>query len=206
MYVDQEHLRIDMKIVITGHNRGLGQAFSTVFGTTPNSIVGFSKSSGCDISLEKDRAIILKELETADVFINNAYDPVGQTELLREAINLWNGTDKFIINVGSKCTTSFINTVENPFVREFIDVYTVAKQQQEQLIKSRLRGSFPKILNVVPGVINTDMASIIESKKLNPMDIASLVYEMFLIKDKIAVQELTVDVPDADWDKLKFLI
>jgi NADP-dependent 3-hydroxy acid dehydrogenase YdfG len=50
------------------------------------------------------------------------------------------------------------------------------------------------------------MASIIESKKLNPDDIASLIYQMFLLKDKVAVQELTIDVPDADWDKLKFLI
>jgi len=195
-----------MKIVITGHNRGLGKALSNVFNVDGNTIVGFSKSAGCDISLDSDRQTILKELETADVFINNAYDPVGQTNLLREAIALWDGSNKFVINIGSKCTTSFINTVENPFVRSFIDVYTIAKQEQEQLIKSRLRGSFPKILNVIPGVIDTDMASIIESKKLNPDDIASLIYQMFLLKDKVAVQELTIDVPDADWDQLKFLI
>jgi len=195
-----------MKIVITGHNRGLGKSLSTVFNIDGNTIVGFNKSAGCDISLDADRQTILKELETADVFINDAYDPRGQTSLLREAIDLWNGSNKFIINIGSKCTTSFINTVENPFVRNFIDVYTIAKQEQEQLIKSRLRSSFPRILNVVPGVIDTDMASIIESKKLNPNDIASLIYQMFLLKDKVAVQELTIDVPDADWDKLKFLI
>lgn len=195
-----------MKIVITGYNRGLGKALSNVFSVNDNIIVGFNKSAGCDISLDTDRQLILKELETADVFINNAYDPVGQSVLLREAINLWNGSSKFIINIGSKCTTSFINTVDNPFVRDFIDVYTVAKQEQEQLIKSRLRGSFPRILNVIPGVIDTEMASIIESKKLNPDDIASLIYQMFLLKDKVAVQELTIDVPDADWDQLKFLI
>jgi hypothetical protein len=195
-----------MKIVITGHNRGLGKSLSNVFCVNENTIVGFNKSAGCDISVDADRQAILKELETADVFINNAYDPVGQTNLLREAIDLWNGSNKFIINIGSKCTTSFINTVENPFVRDFIDVYTIAKQEQERLIKSRLRGSFPRILNVIPGVIDTDMASIIESKKLNPDDIASLIYQMFLLKDKVAVQELTIDVPDADWDKLKFLI
>ena len=195
-----------MKIVITGHNKGLGKALSQVFESEENTIVGFSRTYNCDINDEEDRQKVLKELETADMFINNAYDPVGQTELLRGAIELWDGTNKFIINIGSKCTTSFINTVENPFVRNFIDVYTVAKQEQEQLIKSRLRGSFPKILNVIPGVIDTDMASIIESRKLNPDDIASLIYQMFLLKDKIAVQELTIDVPDADWDKLKFLI
>jgi NADP-dependent 3-hydroxy acid dehydrogenase YdfG len=195
-----------MKIVITGHTRGLGKSLSSVFSVDGNNIVGFNKSAGCDISLDADRQLILKELETADVFINNAYDPVGQTHLLREATTLWDGSDKFIINIGSKCTTSFINTVENPFVRNFIDVYTIAKQEQEQIIKSRLRGSFPRIMNVIPGVIDTDMASIIESKKLNPDDIASLIYQMFLLKDKVAVQELTIDVPDADWDQLKFLI
>jgi len=195
-----------MKIVITGHNRGLGKSLSNVFSVDGNTTVGFNKSAGCDISLDADRQLILKELETADVFINNAYDPVGQTNLLREAIALWDGSNKFIINIGSKCTTSFINTVENPFVRNFIDVYTIAKQEQEQIIKSRLRGSFPRIMNVIPGVIDTDMASIIESKKLNPDDIASLIYQMFLLKDKVAVQELTIDVPDADWDQLKFLI
>jgi NAD(P)-dependent dehydrogenase (short-subunit alcohol dehydrogenase family) len=195
-----------MKIVITGHNRGLGRSLSRVFSNEENNIVGFNKSAGCDISLDTGRQAILKELEDADVFINNAYDPVGQTKLLQAAVELWNGTNKFIINIGSKCTSSFINTVENPFVRDFIDVYTLAKQEQEQLIKSRLRGSFPRILNVIPGVIDTEMASIIQSKKLNPDDIASLIYQMFLLKDKIAVQELTIDVPDADWDQLKFLI
>jgi NADP-dependent 3-hydroxy acid dehydrogenase YdfG len=195
-----------MKIVITGHNKGLGKSLSQVFKSQDNTIVGFSRTYNCDINVEEDRLTILKELETAELFINNAYDPVGQTELLRKAIELWEGTNKFIINIGSKCTSSFINTVDNPFVRNFIDVYTVAKQEQEQLIKSRLRGSFPRIMNVVPGVIDTEMASIIESKKLNPDDVASLIYQMFLLKDKISVQELTIDVPDADWNQLKFLI
>lgn len=195
-----------MKIVITGHTRGLGKALSQIFDSSENTIVGFSKSSGCDISLDSDRKLILKELETADIFINNAYEPKGQTILLREAMNLWDGTNKYIVNIGSKCTSSFINNVTNPYVRSFIDEYTITKQEQEQLIKSKLRKSFPRILNVIPGVIDTEMASIIESKKLNPKDIAALIYQMFLLRDTVAVQELTIDVPDADWDQLKFLI
>ena len=82
-----------MRIVITGHNKGLGKSLSQVFESEENTIIGFSRTNNCDINDKKDRIKVLKELETADMFINNAYDTVGQTELLRDAIKLWDGAD-----------------------------------------------------------------------------------------------------------------
>lgn len=195
-----------MKIVITGHTRGLGKSLAEEFTNHGHEVVGFSRSDGNDISLENVRAEILNELKDSDVFINNAYDPIGQTLLLEKSIDLWNTYDKFIINIGSKCTTSFFKEIKNLYVKNFITQYTDEKIKQETLIKSRLRYSFPKILNVVPGIIDTEMSEMITGNRLHPNDISKLVYQMFLLKDNLLVQELTIDAPGSNWDNIQFLI
>jgi hypothetical protein len=63
-----------MKVVITGHTKGIGKSIYEYFKKDLNNIViGFSKSTLCDISKETDRQIILNELIDTDIFVNNAY-------------------------------------------------------------------------------------------------------------------------------------
>ena len=195
-----------MKIVITGHTRGLGKSFLEVFAKNGHEVVGFSKSTGVDISNSMHRDTVLASLEDADVFINNAYDSTGQTLLLKQSIELWDKKDKFIVNMGSKCTTAFFNEIKNPFVKTFIDKYTEEKLKQEQLMKARLTQSSPRLLNISAGVINTEMAALLDSPKMDPKQIAELVYHIVSLKASVLVQELTVDHPDSNWADIKFLI
>lgn len=195
-----------MKIIITGHTRGLGKSLADEFKKHGHEVIGFSKSNGKDISLEDVRNEVIDHLKDCDVFINNAYDPIGQTLLLEKSINLWDSKNKFIINIGSKCTTSFFKEIKNPYVRDFITHYTKEKLKQETLIKSRLRQSLPKIMNVIPGIIDTEMSENITGKRLSPFDISKLIYQMFLLRDSILVQELTIDAPESNWDDIEFLI
>mgnify|MGYP003348959675 CR=1 FL=1 len=51
-----------MKIVITGHKRGIGKAIFDYFNHSNNEIIGFSLSDGYDISTTKTRTDILNEL------------------------------------------------------------------------------------------------------------------------------------------------
>jgi NADP-dependent 3-hydroxy acid dehydrogenase YdfG len=200
MHVDK------MKIVITGHTRGLGKSFLEVFAKNGHTVVGFSTSTGVDISNNEHRNTVLASLEDADVFINNAYDSTGQTLLLEKSIELWDKKDKFIINIGSKCTTAFFNEIKNPFVKTFIDKYSEEKLKQEQLMRTRLTQSSPRLLNISAGVINTEMAALLDSPKMNPDQIAELVYYIVSLKGSVLVQELTIDHPSSNWSDIKFLI
>ena len=120
-----------MKYVITGHTQGIGKSLFDKL--TPNCI-GFSKSTGYDITNKDCRRDIIKHSHDCDIFINNATDEMGQTLLLIELFNAWKDTNKVIINVGSR-------------IAEFstaVDRYDLLQYQAEKLIlkemASRLQG------------------------------------------------------------------
>ena len=86
-------------IAITGHTQGIGKcAFERL---SPN-IIGFSKSTGYDITNFSDRKRIIDESVNCDIFINNATAEFGQTLLFLELFDAWKHTNKTIINVGSR--------------------------------------------------------------------------------------------------------
>jgi hypothetical protein len=88
-----------MKYAITGHTQGIGKcAFERL---SPN-VIGFSKSTGYDITKLSDRTKIINESRDCDVFINNATCEFGQTLLFLELFEAWQDTNKTIINVGSR--------------------------------------------------------------------------------------------------------
>ena len=124
-----------MKVVITGHTRGIGKAIAEVFSNNNFEIIGFSKSAGYDISDQSVRQQILNASVDADVFINNAYDHVGQTELLKGIIEQWEGTDKFIVNMSSKLV--FFPGDPAAF-GEFFETYIEDKKLQNKIISDRI--------------------------------------------------------------------
>lgn len=84
---------------ITGHTSGIGKRLYEHL--SPNA-VGFSLSTGYDITNLNDRARIIESSKDCDVFINNATDGFGQTLLFLELFEQWRHTNKTIINVGSR--------------------------------------------------------------------------------------------------------
>ncbi len=88
------------KYAITGHTRGVGRkAFEML---SPN-IIGFSKTTGYDITKLADRLNIVNESRDCDVFINNATEGFGQTQMFLDILDAWeNDASKTIINVGSR--------------------------------------------------------------------------------------------------------
>jgi hypothetical protein len=90
-----------MRYAITGHTRGIG---AEIFKRLEPNIIGFSKSTGYDITDKRHRSKIIKESLDRDVFINNAHDGHGQTDLLIELYKEWYDQEKTIINVGSRIT------------------------------------------------------------------------------------------------------
>lgn len=84
---------------ITGHTSGIGKRLYERL--SPNA-VGFSLSTGYDITKSSDRYRIIQESQHCDVFINNATADFGQTLLFLELFSLWKNQKKTIINVGSR--------------------------------------------------------------------------------------------------------
>ena len=75
-----------MKIAITGHRKGIGQAFAEQLSARGHEIVGISRSDGENIRRTEHTANLI---EPCDMLINNAISFYAQTELLFEVWHKW---------------------------------------------------------------------------------------------------------------------
>jgi len=75
-----------MKIAITGHKQGIGQAFAEQLSARGHEIVGISRSDGENIRRTVHTASLI---EPCDMLINNAISFYAQTELLFEVWHRW---------------------------------------------------------------------------------------------------------------------
>jgi len=185
-----------MKVAITGHTNGIGKSLANYFEQQGHTVVGFSRSNGFDISDAAVRKQIIDSLATCDVFINNAYVVDAQCQLLVDAIQLWENSIKTIINIDSKST--LMKTVP-----DYMEHYVADKLKQKNIINDRIFKARPHIINFTVGLVDTDMAKVFDSKKINPADLARFIYTLLEFKSSVAVQNILVEVPDLDWDDIK---
>lgn len=94
-----------MRVAITGHTSGIGQALYKRF----DNVIGFSLSTGYNITCPVERTSIVNQASDCDVFINNAFDGYGQCEMLFDLWKLWKDTNKTIISIGSDVTKYTMN-------------------------------------------------------------------------------------------------
>lgn len=185
-----------MKVAITGHTRGIGKAIFDEMTKRSYQVHGYSRSNGWNIRWQEIRNQLLTETLDFDVFINNAYCPVAQFELLRSLVSQWHGTKKLIVNVGSK-------SVYADVVPDFTQDYVKDKQKQHEFINSRRLQSRPQILNLTLGLVDTQMSSSFLAEKLFPAEVAVTLVNLIEIKDRISVQDLMLDVPFQNWEDIQ---
>jgi short-subunit dehydrogenase involved in D-alanine esterification of teichoic acids len=184
------------KVIITGHTKGIGKCLYEVFLDNGYDVIGFSRSNGHDISNPTTRELIIDQSSEADIFINNAYSPWAQLDLLRRVNEAWSGKDRVIVNLNSKT-----RLIPNP--PDFLKEYAKDKQQQHDYVISQHYQGLPQIINVTTGLVDTDMAKVFDSKKINPIDLAEFVFQIIKLRDLIAVQDILLDVPKLDWNDIK---
>ena len=148
-----------MIYVVTGHKNGLGSAIANNLlyykKNQYNQVIGYDIADGYDIGETSTIGKIVWQSKNADVFINNAYDQFGQTQLLRYFIKMWKGnTSKLIVNIGS-----FLVNQDNLnlglFNKDEI-LYIEQKKEQKKLIdQHRVTDSKLKIIQVNPGLLDT---------------------------------------------------
>lgn len=136
-----------MKIAITGHSAGIGQALSKLYEADKHEVVGLSRRNGYNIrSLPKVTAMI----QPCDMFINNAQVGFAQTELLFEVWRQWRGQQKYIVNISTQMTDFLLPP------KEEWDEYLIQKKSLDlatQLLEQR--SEWPRLLLVRPGAIAT---------------------------------------------------
>lgn len=182
-----------MKIVITGHTKGIGKSFYDLAHQKGHTVVGLSRSNGNDITSTD----LVAKISEADVFINNAYAPIYQTKLLEKVIEEWKGQDKLIINMSSKL--SFTKTANNEKIRQYIQ----DKTEQNLIIQKQSLSAYPKVCNLILGLVDTDMSAVFKSdKKMNTKDIAELVWTLIENK-KLCIQEIVLESPELDWKTIE---
>ncbi len=182
-----------LNIAITGHTKGIGNSIYNKFKNSHHNIVGYSRSNGFDISNELVQDQLIKDCQNIDVFINNAYAPKAQTLLLEKFIHMWKGTDKLIVNLSSKLV--FYPGKTN----EFFDMYMDDKKQQNSICSKRFYCDQPRILNIMPGLVDTDMSNIFSGPKMTCENLANFIYDIVKYKNVISAQQIILDVPGLDW-------
>lgn len=138
-----------MKIAITGHTAGIGQALAQEYSLVGHEIVGLSNREGNNI---RNTPKICDQIEPCDVFINNAQAGYAQTELLFEMVKRWQGTRKHIVVISTMMTQNPVSVISGLDM----DHYRVQKIALEEAVRQlRNQGRGVKITIVRPGNIAT---------------------------------------------------
>lgn len=174
-----------MKVAITGHTKGIGLEIANYFTAQGAEVLGFSKSTGYDVSDAEVRTRILEEIADCDVFVNNAWTPKnnGQLRMLEGVAEAWSGKDKMIINVSSRASDS-VNDPGFPW-RD----YARLKKEQDMFCQSEHKGLW--VLNLKPGNVNTAMTLGKLVPKMEVSSISNILEFVLGNKDSFRIRSIT---------------
>jgi NADP-dependent 3-hydroxy acid dehydrogenase YdfG len=134
-----------MKIAITGHTAGIGQALAKCYSQQGHVIVGISRREGANI---RNISKTADQIELCDMFVNNAQAGYAQTELLFEMAQRWAGTKKHIVVISTQMTQEPMSCLPGLAM----DQYRIQKVALEESVKQiRNRGLQIKLTIVRPG-------------------------------------------------------
>jgi len=137
-----------MKIAITGHSAGIGQALTTQYEQRGHEIVGLSKRYGDNI---RNIPKIADKIESCDMFINNAQSGYAQTELLFEMSKRWRDVpNKHIINISTMMTLN--PTVDEANLLEYKNQKRALEDAHWELAH---RQQWPQLILIKPGEVKT---------------------------------------------------
>lgn len=173
-----------MKVAITGHTDGLGLACANLYYQHGYTVVGLSRSNGYDIN---HTSCIINAVKECDVFINNAYNGNNQSILLNELFPIWSATNKIIITIGSIATVYPRLEIERDYEPW---EYRTHKQYLERMFRHlSLLPHTCQMQLISPGAIDTKMIKHLTCPKMNPNDVARIVYDT--MRNPL-IKELTV--------------
>lgn len=172
-----------MKVAVTGHTRGIGQAVANLLQENNCDVLGFSRSNGYNITAQQTE--IVSAATECDVFINNAYcdlDILAQTNLFKKMFEQWRYLDKTIVNINSR---AHYGNASKPYARGKKVLHHEAFMAINHLDRKC------KIINISPGYVSTDrVKSITEYNMLSVEEIAY--YIKWAIDQPVEIGELSL--------------
>ena len=158
-----------MKIVITGHTSGIGKALFDVL-SIDYDVIGLSRSNGYDITTDLGRSKIIDAAYDCDVFVNNAFDYSNYTDaqvvLARKIFDLWNGEQKYIVNISSR-----VNDFQQINNQQYADV----KLSLDKFYEETSMSNTPSVLNFRPGATDTRVMQNSTVDKMTPEHVATVI-------------------------------
>ena len=124
-----------MKIAITGHTAGIGQALAKEYVLDEHEVVGLSRREGNNI---RNISKICDQIEPCDVFVNNAQAGYTQTELLFEMAQRWTGTKKHIIVISTMMTQDPVSVLPGLDMLAYHQQKVTLEEMVKQLRHQRL--------------------------------------------------------------------
>jgi len=163
-----------MKIAITGHTSGIGQALARQYEQRGHTIVGLSKRDGNDI---RNIPKIADQIESCDLFINNAQQGFYQTDLLFEIHRRWkNQQGKEIVVISS------MSTMMDPEKEEVIKYHTQKVALERATLSLATNTLWPKLTLVRPGAVLTG-----EFSRSNACDVDEWAKSMINIIESVSL-------------------
>lgn len=179
-----------MKIAITGHTAGIGQAFCKALEARGHEIVGVSRRTGDNIRRIEH---VTNLISPCDMLINNAQTQYAQTELLYAVWQRWRGQkDKYIWNISTQMAEQPINSTPDGQEDITMSAYRNQKIALEDAARQlRFKDRWPFISIIRPGGVSTQKNSS-NDDKCDVDQWVSLVLDTFINNKKIYVNEITL--------------
>jgi hypothetical protein len=179
-----------MKIAITGHTAGIGQAFTKILESRGHKIVGISRRAGENIRRIEHTANLI---QTCDMFINNAQTQYAQTELLYAVWQRWEGKEgKYIWNISTQMIEQPINGTPDGQNDLTMSQYRNQKLALEEASRQlKFKNPWPQISTIRPGGVATQ-EKIDNTDKANVDLWANSIVDMFSHNENIIISEISV--------------
>lgn len=181
-----------MKIAITGHTAGIGQAIAEWFSSQGHEIVGFSRTNGFDIGNDSTLDQIIDLCQDIDIFVNNAQIDFQQTKLLYKLQEKWQGQHRTIINIGSS-RTQFLDYshFERPTYPRHYHTAKLSLDEACQLLWAV--GPWPRIMLVKPcGTHTSGQVNYSVPNRVSAADMADMICNAAL-ETRCRIQEINFE-------------
>src|SRR5205814_4941487 len=98
-----------MTVSVTGTSRGIGQSIAAAFRERGDTVVGASRTDGCDVSREEDVAQLFAGIKQLDVLINNAGILTPRKPMVEVSVEEWDQTMAVNLRSVFLCTRAALN-------------------------------------------------------------------------------------------------
>lgn len=176
-----------LKIAITGHTSGIGQALYTHLKEQGHEVLGFSRSTGHDLGETATISHIIEASMNCDVFINNAYYDWTQVDLMFAIFENWKDQERLILNIGSDSGDG---------IKDYFHPYATKKAAIDhgsaQL--NRVHNAKCRVTNLKPGWVRTPQIEHLKitEPQLEPEQITGLVDYILNLPKGMHISTLSV--------------